>query len=123
MDRIKILEQIKTGFTQDFSDAQIHILRDRLPTGVEFIVTSSAFQGMSRDQRMNYMVRRNQEIFGREFFDTLIIGSALTESEFMKMPKIDGLDLDSLPEKSYDQSASGITSSLRVFMTSKVIRS
>ena len=59
------------------------------------------------------MVRRNQEIFGREFFDTLIIGSALTESEFLKMPNIDGLDLDSLSEKSYDLSASGITSSLK----------
>ena len=62
---------------------------------------------------MNYMVRRNQEIFGREFFDTPIIGSALTESEFLKMPKIDGLGLDALSEKSYDQSVSGITSSLR----------
>ena len=111
MDRIKLLERIKAGFAQDFSDAQIHILRDRLPTGVEFIVTSSSFQGMSRAERMQYMVSKNQEIFGREFFDTLIIGSALTESEFLMMSKADGEDQDSFQEKSLDQSASGILSS------------
>ncbi len=111
MDRIKLLERIKKGFAQDFSDAQVRSLRDRLPTGVEFIVTSSSFQGMSRAERMHYMVSKNQEIFGREFFDTLIIGSALTESEFLMMPKADGEDQDSFQEKSLDQSASGILSS------------
>ncbi len=111
MDRIKLLERIKKGFAQDVSDAQVRILRDRLPTGVEFIVTSSSFQGMSRAERMHYMVSKNQEIFGREFFDTLIIGSALTEPEFLLMPKADGEDQDSFPEKSLDQSASGILSS------------
>ena len=99
------------GFSQDFSDAQVRILRDRLPTGVEFIVTSSSFQGMSRAERMHYMVSKNQEIFGREFFDTLIIGSALTESEFLMMSKADGEDQGSFQEKSLDQSASGILSS------------
>jgi hypothetical protein len=111
MDRIKLLERIKMGFSQDFSDAQVRILRDRLPTGVEFIVTSSSFQGMSRAERMHYMVSKNQEIFGREFFDTLIIGSALTESEFLMMSKADGEDQGSFQEKSLDQSASGILSS------------
>ena len=111
MDRIKLLERIKKGFAQDVSDAQVRILRDRLPTGVEFIVTSSSFQGMSRAERMHYMVSKNQEIFGREFFDTLIIGSALTESEFLMMSKADGEDQDSFQEKSLDQSASGILSS------------
>jgi len=112
MDRIKLLERIKTGFAQDFSDAQVRILRDRLPTGVEFIVTSSSFQGMSRAQRMQYVVGKSQEIFGNEFYERLIIGSALTESEFLMMPKSDEQELDSSIKKSIDQSAKGNLSSL-----------
>ncbi len=107
MDRIELLERIKTGFVEEHSDAKVYVLSDKLPMGVEFLVVSSSFQGMSRHKRMNYMVERTEKIFGREFYERLIIGSALTESEFLAIPNIDNQGLDVSPKKRLDQSAIG----------------
>ncbi len=57
------------------------------------------------------MVDRTEKIFGIEFYERLLIGSALTESEFLAIPNVNNQGLDVSQKKRLDQSAIGTITS------------
>jgi hypothetical protein len=85
MDSKQFLDAITPVLKNRFGQFTVEIKRDHLPTSVLFLVTSTAFEGMSRWARVEVMASIVEEAFGLPL-DFGPSGVALTPQEAKVYP-------------------------------------